>query len=114
MTRILDYAGRDRDRSTTVAAIRQLKGSGRQFAQVTTGTADEAAAAEAAGVEMIICLAGAVPDVRQGSQHCFLTAAIDFGGEVTPDDLLGTALRALTAGADAVITAPRLDVVAAL
>lgn len=111
MTRILDYRGRDAERTETVASIRALKGTGRQLAQVTTGTADEAAAAEAAGVEMIICLAAAVPEVRQGSQRCFLTAAIDFGGEVTPDDLLATALHALTAGADAVITARRLEVV---
>lgn len=40
-----------------------------------------------------------------------MTAAIDFGGEVTLDDLLATAFRALGAGADAVITARRFDAV---
>ena len=39
----------------------------------------------------------------------FLTAAIDFSGAVTTDDLLRDALTALTAGADAVITARGLD-----
>lgn len=111
MTRIIDYGGRDAERTVTVADIRALKHSDRAFTQVTVGDADEAAAAEEAGIEMTICLASAVDDVRRGSQRCFLTAAIDFGGEVTPDDLLGTALRALTAGADAVITARRLDVI---
>ncbi len=114
MTRILDYGGRDAERTATVASIRALKGSGQRFVQVTTGTADEAAAAEEAGVEMIICLAAAVPDVREGSQRCFLTAAIDFGGEVTMDDLLRTAFTALTNGADAVITARRLEAIEVL
>jgi 3-methyl-2-oxobutanoate hydroxymethyltransferase len=40
-----------------------------------------------------------------------VTAAIDFGGEVTLDDLLATAFRSLSAGADAVITARRFDAV---
>jgi 3-methyl-2-oxobutanoate hydroxymethyltransferase len=111
MTRILDFNGRDADRTVTVAAIAALKGSGRQFTQVTAGTDEEAAAAEAAGIEMVVCLAGAVPDVRRGSSRLFVTAAIDFGGEVTLDDLLATAFRAMGAGADAVITARRLDAV---
>ncbi len=111
MTRILDYGGRDAERTATVASIRALRAAGTRLAQVTTATADEAAAAEAAGIEMIICMAQAVPAVRQGSRRCFLTAAIDFGGEVTPDDLLRTALTALGDGADAVISARRLEVI---
>lgn len=111
MTRILDFNGRDADRTVTVGAIAALKGSGRQFVQVTAGTEDEAAAAEAAGIDMVVCLAGAVQDVRRGSSRLFVTAAIDFGGEVTLDDLLATAFRSLSAGADAVITARRLDAV---
>jgi len=111
MTRILDFNGRDADRTVTVASIAALKGSGRQFVQVTAGTEEEAAAAEAAGIDMLVCLAAAVPDVRQGSSRLFVTAAIDFGGEITLDDLLATAFRSLSAGADAVITARRFDAV---
>ena len=37
---------------------------------------------------MVVCLAAAVPAVRAGSQQVFLTAAIDFAGAVTTDDLL--------------------------
>ena len=111
MTRILDYTGRDADRTVTVAGIAALKDSRKQLAQVTAATAAEAAAAETAGIEMVVCMASAVPAVRQGSQRVFVTAAIDFGGAVTLDELLGTALQALTDGADAVITARRLDAV---
>jgi 3-methyl-2-oxobutanoate hydroxymethyltransferase len=111
MTRILDFNGRDADRTVTVASIAALKGSGRQYVQVTAGTDAEAAAAEAAGIDMVVCLAAAVPEVRRGSSRLFVTAAIDFGGEITIDDLLATAFRSLSAGADAVITARRLDAV---
>ena len=111
MTRILDFNGQDANRSVTVAAIAGLKGTGRRFTQVTTGTPEEAAAAEAAGIDMGICLAGAVADARRGSTHLFLTAAIDFGGAVTLDELLATAFAALRDGADAVITARRFDAV---
>ena len=98
MTRILDYGGRDADRTATVASICALRRSGQRYVQVTAGTTDEAAAAEEAGIDMLICLGEAVPRVRAGAARCFLTAAIDFGGEVTPDDLLASALTALGAG----------------
>lgn len=111
MTRILDYNGRDADRTATVASIVALRNTSTRFAQVTASTADEAAAAEAAGIEMVVCMASAVPAVRKGSSRVFVTAAIDFGGAVTVDELLGAAFQALTDGADAVITARRLEAV---
>ena len=109
MPRILDYNGREAVRTVTVADIMALKSQGRQLAQVTASTPAEAAAAEAAGVEMVVCMSDFVPAVRAGSQRVFLTAAIDFSGAVTVDDLLRDALAALSAGADAVITARGLD-----
>jgi hypothetical protein len=51
MPRIFDFGGRDVERAQTVAGLRALKSTRRQAAQVTAETADEAAAAEAAGVE---------------------------------------------------------------
>lgn len=111
MTRILDYSGQSAERSTTVAAIQALKGSHTRLAQVTASTPDEAAAAEAAGVEMVVCMSDFVPAVRQGSTKVFVTAAIDFTGAVTPDKLLAVAFESLNNGADAVITARRLDCV---
>jgi 3-methyl-2-oxobutanoate hydroxymethyltransferase len=109
MPRILDYNGREAIRTVTVADIVALKSQGTQLAQVTASTSAEAAAAEAAGVEMVVCMSDFVPAVRAGSQRVFLTAAIDFSGAVTADDLLRDALAALGAGADAVITARGLD-----
>ena len=109
MPRILDYNGREADRTVTVADIVALKSQGRRLAQVTASTSAEAAAAEAAGIEMVVCMSDFVPAVRAGSQRVFLTAAIDFSGAVTTDDLLRDALTALGTGADAVITARGLD-----
>jgi 3-methyl-2-oxobutanoate hydroxymethyltransferase len=95
----------------TVASIIALKSQEAQLAQVTASTAEEAAAAEAAGIEMVVCVADAVSLVRRGSTRLFVTAAIDFGGAVTVDELLGTAFEALSNGADAVISARRIDAI---
>lgn len=111
MPRILDYNGQEADRIETVASIVNRKKDDLPLTQVTAGTAEEAAAAEAAGIEMAVCLSDSVAAVREGSSRLFVTAAIDFSGAVTDDDLLGTAYDALSKGADAVITARRLAAV---
>ncbi|MDH4117817.1 MAG: 3-methyl-2-oxobutanoate hydroxymethyltransferase [Acidimicrobiia bacterium] len=105
MARILDYNGREADRTVTVSSLLGRRGQPGHLAQVTASTADEAAAAEAAAIEMVVCMSQAVPEVRAGSARLFVTAAIDFTGSVTADELLGVAYDALAAGADAVITA---------
>ena len=111
MPRILDYNGREADRTATVASIIAARGGQPPLTQVTAATAEESAAAEEAGIDMVVCLAAAVPAVRRGSSRLFVTAAIDFDGAVTDDDLLAAALGALGAGADAVITARRIEAV---
>jgi 3-methyl-2-oxobutanoate hydroxymethyltransferase len=111
MPRIFDFGGREVERSATVADLRALKGSGRHAAQVTAETTEEAAAAEAAGIEMVVCRAANVPRVREGSRRVFVTAALGFADAVTSDEILRTAFSAITAGADAVITGRGLDTV---
>lgn len=104
MPRIFDFGGRDVERTVTVASLRALKGTGRHVAQVTAETADEAAAAEAAGIEMVVCRAANVPRVREGSKKVFVTAALGFADAITADEVLRAAFSAIVAGADAVIT----------
>jgi 3-methyl-2-oxobutanoate hydroxymethyltransferase len=114
MPRIFDFGGRDVERAQTVAGLRALKSAGGQGAQVTAETADEAAAAEVAGVEMVVCRAANVGRVREGSQRVFVTAALGFAEAVTADEILRTAFAAITEGADAVLTSRGSETVRAL
>lgn len=111
MPRIFDFGGRDVERSVTVAGLRALKGSCRHVAQVTAETPDEAAAAEAAGIEMVVCRAVNVPKVREGSKKVFVTAALGFADAITGEEVLRTAFSAIVGGADAVITGRGWDTV---
>ena len=111
MPRIFDFGGREVERSQTIAGLRGLKGSGRRAAQVTAETSDEAAAAEAAGVEMVVCRAANVSRVREGSRRVFVTAALGFADAITGDEILRTAFGAVAAGADAVITGRGYEIV---
>lgn len=111
MPRIFDFGGRDVHRSQTVAGLKAVKGSGRQAAQVTAETADEAAAAEAAGIEMVVCRAASVPRVREGSKAVFVTAALGFADAITSEEILRTAFDAILKGADAVLCSRGYDTV---
>ncbi len=111
MPRIFDFGGREVERTTTVAGLRALKDGGRHATQVTAETADEAAAAEAAGIEMAVCRAANVAKVREGSKKLFVTAALGFADAVTAEEILCTAFSAIVAGADAVITGRGFDTV---
>ena len=78
MPRIFDFGGREVERCQTVAGLRGLKGSGRRVTQTTAETAEEAAAADEAGVEMVVSRAANVRLVREGSSRLFVTAALGF------------------------------------
>ena len=114
MPRIFDFAGREVERRQTVAGLRALKGTGQRATQTTAETAEEAAAADEAGVEMVVCRGANVRQVRAGSQRVFVTAALGFTQAVTADDMLRAAFGAIEAGADAVITARSYEMVRAL
>jgi 3-methyl-2-oxobutanoate hydroxymethyltransferase len=103
MPRIFDFGGREVNRSQTVAGLRALKGNGRHATQVTAETPDEAAAAEAAGIEMVVCRAANVARVREGSKAVFVTAALGFAEAITADEILRSTFSAVTSGADAVL-----------
>lgn len=113
MKRTYTWAAKPARRNLTVADLRAGKGR-RQFTQVTANTAEEAAAAAAANIDLIICNSRNVEAVRAGNDELFLTAAMGLPDFPTPDDILREALRALGAGADAVMTARSMDVVAML
>ena len=113
MKRVYTWAAEPAQRSVTVADLQAGKGK-RKFTQVTANTADEAAAAEAAGIDMIICQSDNARAARAGSKKLFLTASIPMPDHPTKDDVLREAYRVLSLGADAVMTARSMEVVSML
>ncbi len=114
MPLIYDWAAREAERLVTVADLRNARKAGMRYAQVTANTAEEAAAAEEADIPMVVARAGNVREVRRGSGRLFVTAALGFADAVTHDDILRAAFKALSDGADAVITARGMPTVSAL
>ena len=109
--RIVAWGGRGPEaRNLTVEDLRQAKGK-RRFTQVTANTAEEANAAREAGIDLIIANSRNAAAAREGGRHLFLTAAIALVDHATPDDVLREAFRAMSAGADAVMTQRPLAVV---
>lgn len=113
MKNMYTWAAQPTKRNLTVADLQAGKGN-RKFTQVTANTAAEAAAADAAGLDMIICNSQNVEAVRAGNNTLFLTAAIGLPNFPTPDDILREAMRALALGADAILTARSMSVVTML
>ena len=110
MKRVYTWAAQPAERSLTVADLQAGKGK-TKFTQVTANTAAEAAAARAAGIDMIIANSVNVAEVRRGDDKLFLTAAIGIPDYPLPQDILAEAFRVLALGADAVMTARSMDVV---
>ena len=109
MPRIFDFNLQVQDRLATVASIRALKKSDEKMVEVTATSAEDAAAAEAAGIEMAVADPACLLDVREGSKRLFVTSAIDFvpSPPVTEDEVLRAAVTAMEHGADAVHTCRR-------
>jgi 3-methyl-2-oxobutanoate hydroxymethyltransferase len=108
---LFDWSAKPCERLVTVASLRAGKGTPARHAQVTADTEEEAAAAEAAGIEMVVARAASVAAVRRGGPTLFVTAALGFAAEVAADDVLRAAIDALVAGADAVLCTRRFSVV---
>ena len=114
---MIDWNEQYQERRATVDSIRALKNTDQRMIEVTAIDADEAAAAEEAGIELLITEPSYIAAVRAGSKECFLTAAIDFledGTPLTVEDSLRAAGAAMDAGADAVVTQRPASTVAAI
>ena len=93
--------------------MRTAKGT-RKLVQVTANSAEEAAAAAEAGIDLIIGNARNVEGVRAGNDELFLTAALGLPDYPTESDVLRGAFGALEKGADAIMTSRSLEVVSML
>ena len=113
MKRVYTWSAKPALRSVTIAEMQAQK-TRRKWTQVTANTEEEASSAETAGFDMIICNSANVDSVRRGSSNLFLTAAMGIPDFPTETDILREAFRALSRGADAVMTARSFDIVRSL
>ncbi len=98
----------------TVADIRALKGK-RQLSMLYVETPDEAAAAAAAGIDMLSIIDPVwTPEMRAAAGDCFVQVGLLYGALVTAEDYLRAAHRAMWIGGDCCYCAASLSTVRAL
>jgi 3-methyl-2-oxobutanoate hydroxymethyltransferase len=86
----------------TIKEIFELKGK-RQLTEVYVSDAREAAAAEAAGLDMIVTADGNdIPAFRAAAPNAFFTVGMTYGKASSADELIRNAFSELRRGADAV------------
>ena len=110
MIRTFTFAGAPTTRSLTVKCIQDAKGQ-RKFVQTTANNAEEAAAAEEAGIEMLVGPANLLAALREGAPQTFITAGVHMWQFPTADDVLRQAFNLLEAGADAIYCPRELEIV---
>ncbi|MEM1361792.1 MAG: 3-methyl-2-oxobutanoate hydroxymethyltransferase [Pseudomonadota bacterium] len=113
MKRIYDWNARFQMRNFTAADLQSLKGHQR-LTQTTANTAEEAAAAREAGLDLIMGNSHNTRAVRDGAPDMFFTAAISLPDFPTETEVLREAFRAMQDGADSVYTARGPHIVEAL
>ncbi len=86
----------------TLYDVKQAKGK-RQLSQVFVTSAEEAAAAEAAGVDMICTMGWQADVMRQAAPNTFMIGAVG-GCEASDEDAIKAGQGAIHKGADAVYT----------
>jgi 3-methyl-2-oxobutanoate hydroxymethyltransferase len=100
----------DRTRKT-VAELLALKGQ-QQLTMLYVTTLDEAAAAEAAGIEILSIIDPLwTPEMRAAAPSCFVQVGLLYGQLATFEDYLRAAHRAIGIGGDAVYCAASLDTI---
>jgi 3-methyl-2-oxobutanoate hydroxymethyltransferase len=95
----------------TIADLRALKGK-RQLSMLRVVTLEEAAAAQAAGVDMVsVPPALLTPEFRDAAPTVFAIPGLEYGDFVTAEDYLRAAFKAMKAGGDAVYCAASMGIV---
>jgi 3-methyl-2-oxobutanoate hydroxymethyltransferase len=95
----------------TVADLLALRGK-RQLSMLRVETIEEAAAAEAAGIEMVSVPPSLLgPKFRDVAPSLFAVPGLEYGDFITAEDYLRAAFQALRAGGDAVYCAASLSTI---
>ena len=102
----------------TVADIRAMKGRGQKLSMLYVTTLEEAAAADAAGIDML-SIEGRFfsPEMRDAAGRCFVQVGLPygpFGNLVTAEDYLKAAYRFMSVGGDCFYCAASLEIQKAL
>ncbi|WP_431298690.1 3-methyl-2-oxobutanoate hydroxymethyltransferase [Tabrizicola sp. BL-A-41-H6] len=100
-----------RTRRMTVADLRAAKGH-RALTMLYVETPDEAAAAAAAGVDILSIIAPVWTDtMREAAGDCFVQVGLLYGGPISTDDYLRAGFAALKTGGDAFYCSAALETV---
>ena len=98
----------------TVADLRAVKGK-RQLTMLFVETPDEAAAASAAGIDILSIVEPLwTPAMREAAGDCFVQVGLIYGQHCTYEDYLRAAHKNLMIGGDAFYCAGSLDTIAKL
>ena len=98
----------------TVADIRALKGK-RQLSMLFVDTPEEAAAAAAAGIDMLSIIDPVwTPEMRAAAGNCFVQVGLLYGQLVTTEDYLRAAHRVMQIGGDCCYCASSMTTIRAL
>jgi len=98
----------------TVADMRALKGK-RQIKMLYVDQLEEAAAAHAAGIDMLSIIDPVwTPAMREAAGNCFVQVGLLYGQLCTYEDYLRAAHRAMQNGGDCVYCAASLDTISKL
>lgn len=98
----------------TVADMRALKGK-RQIKMLYVDQLEEAAAAHAAGIDMLSIIDPVwTPTMREAAGNCFVQVGLLYGQLCTYEDYLRAAHRAMQNGGDCVYCAASLDTISKL
>ena len=98
----------------TVADLRALKGK-RQLTMLFVDTLDEAAAASAAGIDMLSIIDPVwTPEMREAAGDCFVQVGLLYGPLATYDDYLRAAHNAVMRGGDCCYCAASIATIANL
>ena len=104
MRRIYTYGGRPATRNLTGADLRANKAAGIKMTQVSALNGEEAAACEAAGIDLITIADVDIVEIRDAAPTTFVTGSQTMVQYVTEDEALGAAIRCAEQGAAAIYT----------
>ena len=102
--KIYTYGTQQAVRNLTVADIVAARSDGRRLVQTNAFSTEEAAAAQEAQLDMLVCRTERYDVVRAGAPEMFITAVLLMSSFQTTNDIIGGAVKYAGRGADAVMT----------